>query len=462
MGKHDIQVVLGTPTAAPPLWLAKQHPEILPLDERGQVKHEGTRRAVCLNSDAYWNHSKRIVEEMAKALGDHPQLIAWQIDNGIGSHFTEASFNEGSRLEWQSWLKLKYKTIERLNDQMGLRHWGQVVTDWSQIPMPMAAPTAHNPAARRGLVPVLQRHHRGLRQDAGGLSARITPECPVTTNLRALRHRFDHFDLAGAMDFVSIESTSAIKPKSADLACEIDMLRSLKKTDVRTPDGDYGFLGHGTKSRQRHLAGSQLRSSAPASCACSLINSSPAAQRRCCSSAGGNRASARKNSTARSCRITCDKDARIYREVSQIGEELKLLAPALKNSRVAPEVCILYTHDNDWALQQPNQPNKHFSLREHIQLIYNALHDKNIPVDFARPTEDLSKYRLVFAPSLHLLSAGEADRLKLYVQNGGTLVGTCNTGLVDEHHIAPDTGYPHNLTDLFGLEVVEFDALPPG
>ena len=124
-----------------------------------------------------------------------------------------------------------------------------------------------------------------------------------------------------------------------------------------------------------------------------------------------------------------------------------------------PEVCILYTHDNDWALQQPNQPNKFFNLREHIQLIYNALHDKNIPVDFARPTEDLSKYQLVFAPSLHLLSGGEADRLKLYVQNGGTLVGTFNTGLVDEHHIAPDTGYPHNLTDLFGLEVVEFDML---
>ena len=67
-----------------------KNPEILPIDERGQVKHEGTRRAVCLNSDAYWNHSKRIVEQMAKALGDHPQLIAWQIDNGIGSHFTEA------------------------------------------------------------------------------------------------------------------------------------------------------------------------------------------------------------------------------------------------------------------------------------------------------------------------------------------------------------------------------------
>jgi beta-galactosidase len=33
---------------------------------------------------------------------------------------------------------------------------------------------------------------------------------------------------------------------------------------------------------------------------------------------------------------------------------------------------------------------------------------------------------------------------------------------VDEYHIAPDSGFPHDLTDLFGMEVLEFDALPPG
>src|SRR5688572_18030750 len=67
--KAEIQVVLATPTAAPPVWLTKKHPEILPIDERGLVKHEGTRRAVCLNSDVYWNYSKKIVENMAQALG---------------------------------------------------------------------------------------------------------------------------------------------------------------------------------------------------------------------------------------------------------------------------------------------------------------------------------------------------------------------------------------------------------
>ena len=141
---------------------------------------------------------------------------------------------------------------------------------------------------------------------------------------------------------------------------------------------------------------------------------------------------------------------------------MKLLSPAIKDTKVVADACILYTHYNDLVLQQPMQPNKFFNLREHIQLIYNALHDRNISVDFARPTEDLSQYKIVFAPSLHLLADGEADRLKLYVQNGGTLVGTFNTGLVNEYCIVPDTGYPNDMIDMFGLEVLEFDPIPPG
>src|SRR5262245_28147358 len=73
LAKSGIQVVLATPTAAPPIWLSKKHPEILPVDERGLVKREGTRRAVCLNSDVFWEYSKKIVTAMANALGKHPQ-----------------------------------------------------------------------------------------------------------------------------------------------------------------------------------------------------------------------------------------------------------------------------------------------------------------------------------------------------------------------------------------------------
>jgi beta-galactosidase len=461
LGKSGIKVVLATPTAAPPVWLARKHPEILPVDERGLVKHEGTRRAVCLNSDVFWTHSKRIVEQMAKALGSHPQLIAWQIDNGLGGNFTEASFNEDTRRDWHGWLEAKYETIERLNQLMGLRHWGQIVSGWDQVPMPMSAPTVHNPAlvldwCRFCSDTIVQ----FVRMQADILHE-LTPNCPVTTNLRPLVHRFDHFDLAEVIDFVSIESTAALKAKSAELACEIDMLRSLKKSGIRTPDGDTGFWV--IEQKAGNVTWQDVNS---------LVR--PGVLRMFTYQLISRGATAIVFFRWRQPRFGTEKfhgavlshhgrkDERIYKEVSQLGDELKLLAPSLKGTHVQAETCILYSHDNEWALQQPNQPNKLFNYREHIQFFYSALHDRNISVDFARPAEDLARYKLVFAPSLHLLSGGEADRLKLYVQNGGTLVATFNTGLVDEHNMAPDTGYPHDLTDLFGLEVLEFDQLPQG
>jgi beta-galactosidase len=461
LSKAGIQTVLATPTAATPIWLAKKHPEMLPVDERGLVKHEGTRRAVCLNSEAYWNHSKRIVEAMAKALGQHKGLIAWQIDNGIGGNFTEASFNEDTRRDWHLWLEAKYETVERMNELMGLRHWGQLVTAWNQVPMPMMAPTVHNPAlvlnwnrfCSDTIVEFIKTQAAILRE--------ITPKCPVTTNLRPLIHRFDHFDLAEVIDFVSIESTAALKSKSSELACEIDMLRSLKKTGIRTPDGDTGFWV--MEQKAGNVSWQDVNS---------LVR--PGVLRMFTYQLVSRGANAVLFFRWRQPRFGSEKfhgavlphstgaNGRVFKEVSQVGDELKLLAPAIKGTHVQAETCILYSHDNDWALQQPMQPNKHFNLREHILLFYTAFHDRNIAVDFARPTEDLSRYKLVIAPSLHLLSGGEADRLKLYVQNGGTLVATFNTGLVDEHNMAPDTGYPHDLTDLFGMEVTEFDQLPPG
>ena len=38
LGQAGIKVVLATPTAAPPVWLAKKHPEILPVDEQGLAR----------------------------------------------------------------------------------------------------------------------------------------------------------------------------------------------------------------------------------------------------------------------------------------------------------------------------------------------------------------------------------------------------------------------------------------
>jgi len=461
MKMAGIKVVLGTPTAAPPLWLAQKHPEILPLTEQGLVMHEGTRHAYCMNSDIYWQYARKIVTAVAQNLGQHPQLVGWQIDNGIGGHRTEFSFNEEARHDWHGWLKAKYETLDNLNDLMGNRFWGQVVSDWEQIPMPMMAPTVHNPALVLDWMRFASDTCIAFVKMQADLLHELTPNLPVTTNLRALSRHYDHFDMADNLDFVSLDSYATIKSRPGDNAAEIDIMRSIKKQDVKTPGGDDGFWVIEQKAGNVNWqdVNSLLRPGVVRLFTYQLIS---------------------RGATGvlyffwRSPRIGSEKfyggvlshdgrgDNRVYREISQIGEEVKLLAPVLKGTKVTAETAILFSHANEWKLKLPMQHNKFFSQHEHVMLFYNALHDRNIPVDFARPTEDLSKYKVVFAPSLHLLAGGEADLLKLYVQNGGTLVATCNTGLVDEHDIAPDTGFPGDLTDLFGLEVQEMDPVPPG
>jgi beta-galactosidase len=383
------------------------------------------------------------------------------LDNGFGGAGTEVSYNEETRKDWHAWLRAKYETVERLNDLLGLNFWTQRVTCFEDVPMPMHAPTVHNPSLMLDWMRFSSDTCVAFVRMQAQLLRELTPRVPVTTNLRALTRHFDHFDMAEALDFISVDSNATLKSKSSENAMEIDLLRSLKKENIRTPDEEGGFWVIEQKAGQVNWQEVN-----------SLVR--PGVVRLFTHQLLSRGATGVLYFFWRQPRIGSEKfyggvlthdgrgDNRVYSEISQIGEEVKRLAPVLRGTRVIAETAILYSHENEWALKLPMQPNKHFQLREHVQLFYNALHDRNFTVEFARATEDLSKYKLVIAPSLHMLAAGEADRLKLYVQNGGTLVATCNTGLVDEYNIAPDTAYPHNLTDLFGLEVREFDVLAPG
>lgn len=454
-GKHGVKVVLGTPTAGPPLWLSQAHPEILPLDENGLPRRDGTRRAYCMNSDVYWEYSQKIVRAMVEALGDHPDLVAWQIDNGVGRHHTEYAFNPETKRDWHAWLKAKYDTVDLLNERMGLRFWGQVVTDFNQVPMPMCAPASHNPALltdwRRfssdTCVAFVRMQAEILRE--------LTPKIPVTTTIRPYATKLDNFDLADTIDFVAMDSDAAVGSKSAENAMSIAITRSLKKNGEAE-----GFWVMEQKAGNVAWADAN-----------SLVR--PGVVRLFSYQLLSRGATGLLYFYWRMPRFGPEKfyggvlthdglaKNRMFQEVMQFGAELQTLTPLLAGTQVQAEVAIIINPASDWALDQPQRPNKFFNQREHVQLFYTALHDRNILVDFARPTDDLSKYKLVIVPSLHMLAGGEADVLRLYAHNGGTIVGTFNTGLVDENNIAA-TDPPYEMSDMFGLKVVEFDPLPPG
>jgi beta-galactosidase len=156
-----------------------------------------------------------------------------------------------------------------------------------------------------------------------------------------------------------------------------------------------------------------------------------------------------------------DHDAypgRRYDEIKRMGAEIKEIGDVLHGAQNKAEIAMLLSYDSRFAFQiQPNNPRFHYP--EHFHQIYRAFYQQHASIDIASPNADLSSYRLVIAPALHLVTDAIAENLKRFVQAGGTLVFTQRTGVKDEFNAVVDQRLPGLLAELCGIEVEEYDSL---
>ena len=155
------------------------------------------------------------------------------------------------------------------------------------------------------------------------------------------------------------------------------------------------------------------------------------------------------------------RDTRIWREVVDLGKALTALAP-LRGSRVEAQVALVWDWESWWALELPWQPSVDLNYRERVEAYYTALWQANVTVDFVHPEGDLGGYRAVVVPSLYLTTPAAAKNLAAFVDNGGTLVVSYFSGIVDATDTVHNGGHPGALRDLLGLTVEEFLPLRAG
>ena len=85
-----------------------------------------------------------------------------------------------------------------------------------------------------------------------------------------------------------------------------------------------------------------------------------------------------------------------------------------------------------------------------------------IPVDFVDMSCDISKYKVFVAPMMYMLKYGFENKIKEFVANGGTLVTTYWSGIVNETDLCFLEGTPHGLMEVVGLRSEEIDGLFDG
>lgn len=133
--EYGLEVVLCTPTACPPIWLVEQYPEVLPVNKLGKNIGFGARQHRSYSSAKYVEYSMKIVTKLAERYGEHPNVVAWQLDNEFGGE-TKYDFGECSKQAFHAFLAEKYRTIEQLNQRWGTVFWSQHYQRFNQIPLP--------------------------------------------------------------------------------------------------------------------------------------------------------------------------------------------------------------------------------------------------------------------------------------------------------------------------------------
>jgi hypothetical protein len=90
---------------------------------------------------------------------------------------------------------------------------------------------------------------------------------------------------------------------------------------------------------------------------------------------------------------------------------------------------------------------------DHVEGMYSALTDMRVPFDFVHEQdltqERLAPYKLLVLPNMALISDEQVRQLEAYVQRGGSLLATFETGLYDENG---NSRADFALGELFGVK----------
>lgn len=454
LSKEGIKVILGTPTPNPPVWIIEEYPDILPMDLNGTRLGFGGRHHDCQSNENYRNHIRRFVRIMAKHYSNNSHVVGWQIDNEFGNSHQNLCACDSCKHAFHVWLENKYTTIDKLNEAWGTVFWSQTYNRFDQIPAPLPTPNAHNPA----LLLDWKRYASDLIVDFQKIQVDIVrEECPnhfITHNFMGFFDKTDYFDLSKDLDFVSHDQYPMHFREGRDLtpspmrsSAALDLIRGMKQKPfwiMEQQSGPSGWEVIGATPRPGQLKLWTYQSIAHGADTVVYFR-------------------------WRTCLFGTEEywhgilphsgePGRRYDEIKKGIQDISPVMDEFKGHTSEAEAGILFSYDQDWAFQiQPHHPDLNYV--KHVQGYYKAFHDANIPVNFVPQEEDFSKYKLLIAPLMFLMTPELEAKLEKYVADGGHLVLTMRTGVKDWNNaVAPKT-LPGDISQVVGIKIYDYDCL---
>ena len=448
--KNEISVILSTPSAARPKWLADKYPEVLRVNADRTKNLFGGRHNHCYTSPVYREKVGKIDRLLSEKFGKHPAVKMWHISNELSGECHCPLCQKA----FQGWLKKKYQTIDALNMSWNTTFWSHSYQNFEQIESP-------SPKGEMGLHGLNLDWKRFVTDQTADFvaweKAAIRAggsELPVTINMMYDFQGLNYHKFKDLIDVVSWDNyptwhKEAEEVTALDTALQHDFMRSLMKKPFLLMESCPTSTNWQSVSKLKRpglLKAASLQAVAHGSDSVQYfqIRQSRGASEKFHGAVidhyGGN-------------------DTRVFKEVSRVGEvlkELKELAGTTVNSSVA----MLYDWDSQWAMEDSQGPrNKGLHYLEAMLKFYRGFRKQGVNVDVIDMTCELDKYKVLALPMVYMFKEGFAKKVRAFVENGGTLITSYWSGIADDTDRCYLEGTPHGLMDVLGIRSTEIDGL---
>ncbi|MCF2945382.1 beta-galactosidase [Paenibacillus tarimensis] len=447
---NGIYAWLATPSGARPAWMSEKYPEVLRVEANRVRNLHGMRHNHCSSSPVYREKTAILNGKLAERYGNHPAVIGWHISNEFGGDCHCSYCQDGFR----QWLQQKYGSLDALNQAWWTSFWAHTYTDWSQVESP--APHGENMVHGQNLD--WRRYVTDLtvdfcRHEIESVRS-ANPDLPATTNMHMIEG-LDYRKFAEILDVISWDAYPTWHDAQDDskLGASIsfyhDLYRSLKQKPFLLMESTPSLTNWQPVSKLKRPGMHKLSSLQ------AVAHGSDSVQyfqwRK-------SRGSSEKFHGAVVDHVG-HEHTRVFQDVAELGRTLADISE-ITGTPTPSQTAILFDWDNRWAVKDAQGPrNSGIHYEETVLAHHRALWEQGVPTDVIGSEDDFNGYKLIIAPMLYLCREETGSKLEKFVENGGTLVTTYWSGVVNENDLCHLGGFPGPLRKTLGIWAEEIEGL---
>jgi len=437
MNEAGIKVILDIAIHPAPIWLHKKFPSVDVVDANGDVQYPNHRYMDDVGDPNYQKYAVHYADSLLKHYGKHPALLAFGIDNESGDG--PISYSETVRKRFLNWLKNKYTNLDNLNKAWATQRWSRRINEFEEIGLP-------SNGSKNGAPEKILDFRRFVSDEVNQILFKVIDK--VNTNAPNVLTNTNswYFSWMKYFDYSQIAYSGKM---------------------TRHGEGFYPgnslTTNFGVMNSAFGISRIQFESTNPFWCSeFTTMTAVPNSIRKSAyaSLMYGNQMvcgwtwQSMHSGEEQYLEGMIDWDGlpnRKYNEYKKIASEFNKIEkyfPYIPKAEVG------------LAFSFPSQIASAFFPEQHdnqLQACFDIFYYRNMDARIVEITKSQLNYKLLFVPGVAVMDEVTAAKIRDFVENGGTVIMTSNSAIVDETGQVFASTHPGRLNDVFGIRIGSYE-----